>query len=199
MEGVFLRILNISIAAGWCVLAVAGVRLLLHKAPRWIHCVLWTIVGLRLILPFSPESIFSLLPSAGVVPDSIAVSGSSEIHSGFAIVDEAVNPILAKAAAPDVGTGENLLQIIISAASLIWILGVAVMLMYGFVSYIRIYKKVRPSLVYQDHIYYCDTIRSPFIFGVIKPRIFLPSDLDGEAMQYVIAHERAHLQRKDHL
>lgn len=198
MEAVFLKILNMSITASWIVLAVIVVRLLLRKAPKWIIVLMWGLAGIRLVCPFSLESVFSLIPSAETVPSNILYMDTPTIHSGVAALNSIVNPIISESFAPSVGDSVNPLQVITFISSMIWIAGVAVMLVYTAVSYLRICKKVKEAMPFKENIWVCDHVDSPFILGVIRPRIYLPSAMDGQDIEYVIAHENAHLKRHDH-
>ena len=198
MEAVFLRILNISITAGWIVLAVMVLRLLFKKAPKWITVLMWGMVGVRLVCPFSLESVFSLIPSAEPVPSDILYTDTPAIHSGIAALNSAVNPVISESLAPSAGASINPMQVIIFVAAVIWIAGIVVMLAYTVISYIRIYRKVREAVLLQDNIFICDRVDTPFILGIIRPRIYLPSAVGEQDMDFVIAHERAHLKRHDH-
>lgn len=198
----FIKIFNLGITAGWIVLAVLLLRPLLRKAPKWISCLLWGIVGLRLIFPFSLESIFSLIPSAEPLPENIMMTPTPEINSGIGVINSAVNPIISESmtsGTPGIGTSVNPMQIIVAVASCLWVVGIALILIYGAVSYIRLALRVRVSVKHRDNVYFCDEVDSPFILGVIRPRIYLPSGMGGEEMEYVIGHEEAHLKRRDHL
>lgn len=198
MEAVFLKILNMSITASWIVLAVIAVRLLLKKAPKWITVLMWGLVGIRLVCPFSLESVFSLIPSAETVPGDILYTNTPTIHSGVEAVNSVVNPMILDSLTPAVGASVNPIQVIAFAASAIWIVGMVAMLIYTVVSYIRIYRKVKEAAAYKDNIWLCDHVDTPFIFGVIRPKIYLPSAMSEQDMKYVIAHENAHLKRHDH-
>lgn len=198
MDGLFINLLNMSITASWLVLAVAVLRLLLKKAPKWINTVLWAFVGLRLVCPFSFESIFSLIPSTDTIPQDIIYSDSPAIHSGIPAINSTINPIISETFAPDVTSSANPLQIITAIASAVWILGIIAMVLYAGISYFRLHKKVSEGVVLKDNIWLCDRIDTPFILGIFKPRIFLPSGISENDTEYVIAHERAHLRRRDH-
>lgn len=198
MEAVFLKILNMSITAGWMVLAVIAVRLLLKKAPKWIAVLMWGLAGIRLVCPLSLESIFSLIPSAETVPGNILYTDTPEIHSGVAAVNSVVNPILSESLAPAVGASVNPMQVIVRIASVVWMVGIGAMLLYTAVSYLRIHKKVKEAVPFQENIWLCDYVDTPFILGVLRPRIYLPSAMGEGDMEYVIAHEKAHLKRHDH-
>ena len=199
MEAVFLKILNMSITASWLVLAVVACRFLLKKAPKAFTVILWGLVGIRLVLPFSFESVLSLVPSAETVPSDIVYSVAPEINSGWAALNSAVNPIISETLAPNEISSVNPMEVITLVASLIWVAGAVAMLLYTVISYLRFRKKVRESIPLKDNIYLCDGIGTPFILGIIRPRIYLPSDINEADMQHVIAHERAHLKRHDHL
>ena len=199
MEAVFLKLVNMSLTAGWLVLAVIFLRFLLKKAPKWTRIVLWGMVALRLICPFSIESAFSLLPSAEPVPQNIFISDAPKIDSGLAILNQTVNPILSQSLAPEASDSVNPMQVITFAASVIWIVGMTAMLLYALISYLRIRRKAEESIPLKQNIRICDHIDTPFILGIVRPKIYLPSAIDEKDMEYVIAHEKAHLQRKDHL
>ncbi len=198
MGDLFLKLLNMCINASWLVLAVVVLRLLLKKAPKWINCLLWGLVALRLVMPFSLESILSLIPSTEPIPQDIAISQTPTINTGIPIINNSVNPIITETFTPQIGASVNPLQIVIYIASIIWVIGVAAMLIYGILSYALLYKKVRVSLLFRDNIYYCDNIDSPFILGIIKPKIYMPSGISEQQINYVIQHENAHLKRRDH-
>ena len=198
MNAFFLKIVNMSITASWLVLAVIVVRLLLKKAPKWINVLLWGMVGIRLICPFSFESSFSLIPSAETVPSNIFYTDTPTIHSGVAAFNSVVNPIISESLAPTVGASVNPVQIISTAASLIWIAGIIIMLLYTVISYYKIHNQVKEAVPFKENIWICDRVDTPFILGVIRPRIFLPSFMNEQDMGFVIAHENAHLQRHDH-
>ncbi len=198
MSDVFLKLLNMSITASWLVVSVIILRLLFKKAPKWINCLLWAMVGIRLVMPFSLESVLSLIPSSQPIPENIAVQTNPAVDTGIPVLNNAINPIINQSLAPNMGDSANPLQIIIAIASLIWIIGIVIMLLYSIISYLCIRHKVKISLNYRENIYYCDNISSPFILGVIRPKIYIPSGLDQSQTEYVISHEKAHLKRLDH-
>ncbi len=199
MDAVFIKLLNMSITASWLVLTVILLRLLLQKTPKWIMGILWGFVAIRLICPFSLESIFSLVPSTEPIPQNIILSENPAINSGLPILNQTINPILSESLAPNVGDSVNPMQIIVSAASVVWMIGILVMLLYTLISYVRIRRKVGEAVPLKDNIWVCDHISTPFILGMIRPRIYLPSSMNEGDMEYVISHEKAHLKRKDHI
>ena len=199
MAAVFLKLLNLSISASWLLLAVLALRLVLRRAPKWVNVLLWGIVALRLVLPFSIESALSLIPSAETVsPAAVQFDPAPTITSGVSVIDNAVNPSLSEHFAAVPTASVNPLYVWAYLAGWVWLIGLGAMLLYALVSYLRLRRRVSVSLPIQDHIYLCDAISSPFILGVVKPRIYLPSGLDEVQRQNVLAHEQAHLARRDH-
>lgn len=198
MQTLFLKLFNMGIAAGWLSAVVLILRLLLKKAPRALVMVLWVLVGIRLIVPVSLKSMLSLVPSAQTVPPEILYAQETEIHSGFYGVDQIVNPIISESIAPNPANSVNPAQVILFVASVVWVVGVAAMLTYTAVSYLCLRRKIREAAPVRENIWICDRIHTPFILGIIKPRIFLPSSMEEAAAKYVIAHEKAHLRRLDH-
>ena len=199
MEQIFLHVFNMSISAGWLVLAVMLLRLLLKKAPKWVNCVLWGVVVLRLIMPFSIESVLSLIPSAETLPPNITVADTPMINSGLPPVNMVINPVISETFKPMPGNIANPMQTVMLVAAIVWLAGIGLMIVYGAVSYLRVRYKVRVSLSAGQGVYYCDGIDTPFILGVFRPRIYLPSGIDASCAEYVLRHERAHLKRRDHL
>lgn len=199
MSELFLKLLNMSITASWLVLAVVLVRLLLKRAPRAIVCALWALVGIRLLCPISIESVLSLIPSAETVPQNIVYSPEPTIHTGVYALNTLVNPVLSETLAPAGAASVTPMQTIVSAASVVWIFGVAAMLLYAVISYVRVHRSVRVSIEREDGIRICDDIATPFIFGIFRPRIYLPSAISEQDISYVIAHERAHIARRDYI
>ena len=199
MAAVFLKLLNLSISASWLVLAVLVLRLISKRSPKWVNVLLWGIVALRLVLPFSIESALSLIPSAETVsPAAVQFAPAPTITSGVSVIDNAVNPSLSEHFAAVPTASVNPLYVWTEIAGWVWLIGLGAMLLYALVSYLRLRRRVSVSLPIQDHIYLCDAISSPFILGVVKPRIYLPSGLDEVQRQNVLSHERAHLTRRDH-
>ena len=198
MEMIFLHLLNRSIAAGWMILGVLLLRILLKKASKGMCCVLWALVGIRLICPVSFESVLSLIPSAQTLPREILLADEPAIESGFAVLDNVVNPAVADSFRPNAGVSVNPLQVLAYVASRLWIMGVAVMLLYALLSCFRLRRQVRTAMKLEGNLWLCDTVESPFIFGILFPRIYMPSDLEEAQLVCITAHERAHLKRRDH-
>ena len=199
MAAVLMKLLNLSMSASWLVLAVLVLRLISKRSPKWVNVLLWGIVALRLVLPFSIESALSLIPSAETVsPAAVQFAPAPTITSGVSVIDNAVNPSLSEHFAAVPTASVNPLYVWAYLAGWVWLIGLGAMLLYALVSYLRLRRRVSVSLPVQDHIYLCDAISSPFILGIVKPHIYLPSGLDEVQRQNVLAHERAHLARHDH-
>ncbi len=199
MAEIFLSIINMSVSASWVLLAVLVLRLLLKKAPKWITVILWGVVAVRLICPFSIESIFSLIPSAETVSPGIMTEQIPTINTGIPSINSTLNPIIGESFTPTPGASANPLQIWIPILAAVWLAGVAVLLAYVLVSYIRVKRRIGTAVLCRDNIWQSENVVSPFVLGLIKPQIYLPFSMREQDMDYVLAHEQAHIRRKDHL
>ena len=198
MNELFLKIINMSISASWLVLAVLILRLVLKNAPKWINVLLWGIVAVRLICPFSIESALSLIPSAETIPLNIGMDTTPTINSGINAINNAVNPFISQSNTPMVGASVNPLQITIGIFEYIWIFGMIALAIYTAISYWRLRRKVDTAVRYQDNIFQSENVASPFVLGIIKPKIYLPFNMNEQDLEHVVAHEQAHIRRKDH-
>ena len=199
MSGIFLKLLNLSISASWLVLTVLALRMVLRRAPKWVNVLLWGMVALRLVLPFSIESALSLIPSAETVsPEVVQFDPAPTITSGVTIIDNAVNPSLSESFAAAPLASVNPLYVWTYLAGWVWLIGLTAMLLYALVSYLRLRRRVSASIPLRENIYVCDEVPSPFILGIVHPCIYLPSALDEAQRGSVLSHERAHLARRDH-
>lgn len=199
MIAVFLTLVNRSIIAGELVLTVILLRLLLKNAPKWLMVPLWGFVAFRLICPFSIESPFSMILNSEPIPVDICESRNSAVNRGLSVFDQTVNPLITGKFHSDPVDGVNPLQIIISVAVILWGIGALLMFLYMVISFIRIRLLTREAVLDTDHIWICDRAPAPFLFGILKPRIYLPSSVRRTDMEYIIAHENAHLKRGDHI
>lgn len=198
MADIFLKILNMSISAGWIVLIVIALRFLLKRAPKWINCILWGIIGIRLVMPFSFESVLSLIPSNQTISQT-PNTPRPQLDSGLTIVDTPVNDYLAEhyyegVTAPT-GNFINLTTVI----SIIWLIGIVILITYVILSFLKLKSKIQTSVLLSDNVYVSENISSPFVLGIIKPKIYLSYNLSPEQTEHVIAHERAHIKRGDHI
>ena len=198
MADIFLKILNMSISAGWLVLAVLVLRVILKKAPKWINSVLWGIVGLRLIMPISFESVLSLIPSAETVSKE-PNSPRPYFESGVIVVDNQVNDYLKDHYFEGVTRPTGYFIDVTTVLAVVWFIGIIALLIYALVSYIRLKNTVATAVLLRENIYQCEKVSTPFVLGIIKPWIYLPFNITKDCAEYVIAHERAHIKRKDHL
>lgn len=195
----FIRALNVSISAVFLVAAVLLLRLIFRRAPRWIPTLLWGIVGVRLLLSFSVQSVFSLIPSAETVSPDIVYDPAPAIHSGIYALNSAVNPVLSTSFAPAPGDSVNPLQVWLFVGAVVWILGILGMLCYLTVSYLQIRRRVRDAVRLETGIFESSRVQTPFVLGFFRPRIYLPAGLPRQDAVHVIAHEREHIRRRDHL
>ena len=198
LKTMFLKLTNMSISASWLILAVFVLRFALKKAPKWVNVVLWGIVAVRLICPFSIESALSLIPSTETIPMNIEMAGRPAIDSGIDVVNSAVNPIISASFTPNPGASANPLQIWIPVASVIWLLGMVVMALYTAVSYFRLYRMLNTAVRYEKNIFQSENVTTPFVLGIFRPKIYLPFQIAEGDLAHVVAHEQAHICRKDH-
>ena len=193
----FVPILNTSISASWLILAIVVIRLVFKKMPKAWTCVLWGLVAIRLICPFSIESPLSVIPSAEVIPEEVLYMEGAQRHDPVEF-NGIEAPTVQETVGEAVGETVSQVQIFDVKGSLMWLAGMAVMLLYALISYLRLRYRVMVSINERENIWLCDQIDSPFILGVFRPRIYMPSGMAEEQAAYVIAHEQAHLQRHDH-
>ena len=209
MNRIFSTLLTMSIGAAWLILIVILLRLLLKQAPKWVNCVLWGFVGLRLVCPFVPESRFSLMPGVfrmqnrygSAVDQTFAQSPVVGGNLSQTVTDGAgaagLTGIPTGAGAVATGFGGGLFQQILSVGSILWLIGVIVLLGYAVYSYLRVRRQVSEAVWMRENFWVCDQVKSPFILGLFRPKIYLSSGMGEAQLPYVIAHEQAHLKRGD--
>ena len=200
MNEFLLTLLNMSIVSCWLILALLVLRPLLKKASKAFVCALWALVGLRLVCPFTFESVLSIIPSSQPVSDSAVYSQiNAFVNYGEPVNDIAVGTTQ-QSLVPPAGTSIiTPLQAISLVAAFIWVAGVAAMLIISLVSFFRLKKSVAASVNIGSNVFINDDIASPFVFGMIRPRIYIPSVLTEYEKEFVIAHESAHIKRRDYL
>ncbi len=224
MANFFLEIVNMSITASYLIVAVIVLRLVLTKAPKWIRGILWGLVGIRLIVPFSFESMFSLMPSSSPITTGNMQAltgtdvGAPTVMSDFSMGAEATienADAMGGMPAVEVSFGGDLS--FSTVLSIVWLIGLVAMLVYCAISYYRLNRQMAYAVLYngcasatedkectvknRDRkyiIYQSEKVVSPFVLGFIKPRIFVPFQMNESEMKCVIAHEKAHIARKDH-
>ena len=198
MTELFLKIINMSISASWLVMAVLILRLVLKKAPKWVNVLLWGIVAVRLICPFSFESALSLIPSAETFPEK-AISGPSfDVQTGITPVDNRINDYLGDRYFEGVTVPANNGNHMMNILSIVWTIGILLLIAYTVISYWRLHREIDTAVRYKDNLFQSENVSSPFVLGLIKPRIYLPFSINGQDLEHVVAHEQAHIRRKDH-
>lgn len=199
MSKLFLTVVNMGISASWTLIAVLLLRFLLKKSPKWIDVLLWGIVAIRLVCPLSIESVISLIPSAETISPEIIMDKSPQIDAGITIINNTLNPIISESFTPMSTESANPLQMLILILAIIWLTGITILLVYTLISYIRVRRKVSTAVLLKDNIHQCETVVSPFVLGIIKPKIYLPFNISEQDAELVIAHEKSHIRRKDYL
>ena len=198
MSELFLKIVNMSISASWVVVAVLSLRFCLKKAPKWVNVLLWGIVAVRMVFPFSIESVLSLIPSAETISPTIMMEQSPSVQTGVPALNHVINPVISGSFTPAPGASANPLQIWIPVLAGIWLFGIAALFLYSAVSYWRLRRKVCEAVILRGNIYQSVKVCSPFVLGIIRPKIYLPYHMDSREMGHVIAHEQTHICRRDH-
>ncbi|MDR1204990.1 MAG: DUF4825 domain-containing protein [Peptococcaceae bacterium] len=186
MTDVFLTVLNMSVTAAFVIAVLCLARLALRKirAPKWISYALWGVAGFNLACPFKLESALSLIPfNSTPIPHDIAMQAIPRIDSGINIIDGAVSGSL-PAAMPMASV--NPLQIWTAVGAYVWLAGVAAMILYAVISYVRLLRRK-------------DSVTTPFVYGFIRPKIHIPGGISGEELRYVTLHEQTHIKRRDYL
>lgn len=198
MDRLFLHLLNMTITSSYVILFILIIRLFLRKAPKIFSYILWSIPFIRLTLPISFESVFSLISiNTRTIPESIIYSKAPEIQSGIKILDNSVNKILPPPTIMEASI--NPIQIWIGIASTIWLIGLLAILTYGLITSIRLSKKLKAANLLYANIYEIGHIPTPFVFGLTNPKIYLPLNLSNIEKSYIIKHEETHIRRKDHI
>lgn len=197
IENAFLEVLNMSFTGSIVILFVLLVRLLLKRAPKIFSYVLWSVVLFRLICPFSFESVFSLLPiKASPFAQNIVYSQTPKADTGVAIINNAVKDILPTTTP---AASMNPLQIWALVGSIIWMIGIIFLLSYGLVALLKLKKRLKTATFYQANILLSDKIDTAFVFGALRPKIYLPDSLTDVQREHILLHEQTHIKRFDHL
>lgn len=208
MERFFLELLNRAICAGWLVIVILILRAVLKKVPKWMRCVLWGMVAVRLLVPLQIESPVSLIPSAQTVSPDIMYAEKPEIHTGIGVMNATINPVISHHLSPQPENSINPVQVITQIAAWVWLAGAVLMLIWALASYIRLRVRVRTAVLVRAKsaedgaanipVLESERVDSPFVIGLFKPRIYLPVKLREGDKDFIISHEAAHIHRKDH-
>lgn len=203
MTTLFLKILNMSMAASWVVLVVLLLRLLFNRVPKWFHVLLWGLVAIRLICPAFLASPVSVLPE--IAENGVVLSEWMDEHIGHDAADagretasEVSNGSAAGTQTERQDESATIANTIIPLLAVVWVCGMFVFLLYTAVSYWHLHQKTETAVRYRDHIFQSEAVSTPFVLGIIRPKIYLPYGMDEQALEHVLAHEQAHIQRKDH-
>ena len=197
MENLFLTVLNMSLKASYVIIFVIVIRLFLKRFPKVYSYALWFAVLFRLICPFSFDSLFSLIPKSVNIPQDIAYSPKPEINSGIAAIDSAVNNVLPPPL--NAAASANPMQIWIAIGEAIWLIGIAVLIIYSVYATVKLYRNLRFAKHLEDNIYIINGYKTPFVFGIVNPKIYLPNHLTESEKSYVLLHEQTHIKRLDHI
>ena len=199
MGSILRTILNMSMTASFVILAVCAARLLLKKAPTGISYALWAVVAFRLVMPFSFESVFSLMPiKANPIPQDIVYQVTPQIDTGLNTFDSTMNASL-PAPAQDLISSINPLQVWLAIGELIWLIGIAAMVIYSIATIYLLKRRLKNAVLIKDNIYEADDLKTPFVLGYLSPKIYIPAGLKSEEKNYIILHEQTHIRRKDHI
>ena len=210
IEQLFIRILNMSLTGSLVILGVMIVRLLLHKAPRIFSYCLWAVVLFRLLCPVSFSAAFSPLSALQTpvvrhgrmeyISEEIALSGQSTQSSPSVAADSVTDtPFQDEGGAAVREATFNTAELMIMAGTGIWLGGIGIMVLYSIVTLIRLKRKLKSAMWERDNIYITDKISTPFVIGLVRPRIYLPNTLNGEEKRYILMHEQIHIKRQDHI
>ena len=224
MRDIFLEVMSRSMAAGWLVLAVAVLRVALKRAPKAVPMLLWGMVALRLLCPVSIESRFSLIPEGQAAPWGVLAEERWNRNEGLSPGNGAGNASgevqISGAGNGQAGAGSDLSGKgelsadgrygadgfdpwgekwnIIDTLSVIWLFGGLAMGLYALLTYLRLRKLVGTAVVMQDNIFQSERVASPFVLGLVRPKIYLPFRIEGKNLEHVVMHEQVHIRRKDH-
>ena len=218
MTTLFITVLNMSITASFAALAVMLTRIPLKKAPKIFSYALWAVVLFRLIVPFSIESVFSLMPaSSNAIAQTIVYSQSPEIQTGLGFMPENVAVGNAIASAPEVishagsacagrtanmppvESAVNPIATALQVAGYVWLAGFIGLLIYAATGYLRLRRRVRFATLVRDNIFEADKIKTPIVLGFIRPKIYIPICIDVNRQDYILKHEQTHIKRRDYL
>lgn len=198
MSELFISVVNAGIVAGYLALVVLILRLLLKKAPKYMTLLLWGLVAMRLVFPVTVQSSLCLFPKEVISPE-IVMGQEPQLNTGITALDNAINPVISSSFSANPAGSANTLRIWVSVLTFVWLAGIAVLFIHTVVSVRRIKKNVATAVLLRDNIFQSGNVRSPFVFGIIRPRIYLPLNMSEYDISNVIAHEQAHIRRRDYI
>ena len=228
MADLFLKVVNLSICASWLIAACIVVRFLLKKTSKGMRMLLWGLVAFRLICPVTLESVFSLIPRSVSNGDMITEWTNGTVTSASRDWDQtaATNEVRIESLNNESGYHESIWKepvkegdtighdlvlgneavvepntirdTIVPILAYVWVMGIAVLCTYGIAGYRSLHSRVQTAVRVHSNIYMSEFVTSPFVLGIRKPKIYLPYSIQERELVYVVAHERAHIKRKDH-
>lgn len=199
MEVLFLYFLNSNIVLALLIITILILRILIKKISKQISLLLWGIVAIKCMLPFTFESQLSLIPSAQFFDINDIYTYSFQINSGISVIDSFVNQLLGSRYYEGVTVPTGTMMTTVNILSVIWILGIIILSIGFIVNFLNLKRKLCLSIKYKNNIWQCDMITSPFVFGVIRPRIYIPFNLKDNEIQYIVLHENEHIKHGDHI
>ena len=196
MRELFATILDNAWVAGIMILVIVLIRVFMKKMPKFIYPLLWGLVAVKLLVPFDIHSSFGVLPGEKTIEYSGKENAPVIVNTGLNIVDEGANDFIINTNSPSASAEKwNYYDVCIY----IWLAGIMILLIYMLISYIVVRKVTSQSVVIEKRTSICDEIDSPFLLGIIRPHIFLPSGIEREKYEYILAHENMHIKRGDHI
>ncbi len=212
MGSIFVSLLNVSITASYVAIAAILLRVALKNAPKWISCLLWAFVAFRLLCPVSFESMFSLIPETEpITVPSISAPNEQRPMGGNGNINNDTNIQAPPVSVPTIPANPNTQvntdtnpnsadtkAVAVTVFSYVWLAGLAAMLLYAVISYAKLRMKVKEA-VREKEVWVTDKAETPFVLGVIRPRIYIPEGMNEADREYVTAHEKAHIRRLDHV
>ncbi|WP_286680769.1 M56 family metallopeptidase [Tepidanaerobacter sp. EBM-49] len=200
MSKLFITVLNMSITASFAALIIIFARMLLRKSPKIFSYALWAVVWFRLICPVSFESALSLLPGQNLMfynVDTLANPNAlSEQYGAGGAVKQTLESTLT---AVNTSSNANLIDTAVKIAAAVWILGIAIILCHSAISYLKLRNRISTATFYKDNIFETDQIHTPFVLGLMRPRIYIPTGLEQKELDYILKHEQIHIKRRDYV
>lgn len=200
MSKLFITVLNMSITASFAALIIIFARMLLRKSPKIFSYALWAVVWFRLICPVSFESALSLLPGQNLMfynVDTLANPNAlSEQYGAGGAVKQTLESTLT---AVNTSSNASLIDTAIKIAAAVWILGIAIILCHSAISYLKLRNRISTATFYKDNIFETDQIHTPFVLGLMRPRIYIPTGLEQKELDYILKHEQIHIKRRDYV
>lgn len=199
METLFVSSLNANLALAWVICIVLLLRLIFKRISKRLCLFLWLIVGLRCVLPFSFHSTFSFLPSSQVFDPGDMYGYSFKIHSGLYFIDDFVNDYLGDHYFEGISVPVETMLRSTRNGAVIWVIGMVILTVLLIAGIVALRRRLRTAVIYEGNIWQSDMIGTPFVFGIFRPKIYVPFNMQGKDFSLIIAHEREHIRHGDHI